>query len=93
MRSEHVSPHGTWIEVSWEVTEKSINKALQGRFREIIKQWEEDERVFSDARDFLLQYFQEQYDFVEGQIRNLRGIVTTDDPISVSEADPSAESY
>ena len=58
MRSEHVSPHGTWIEVSWEVTENSINKALQGRFREIIEQWEEDERVFSDTRDSLLQYFQ-----------------------------------
>ena len=49
--------------------------------------------MFTDARDSLLHYFQEQYDFVEGQIRNLQESVTTDDPISVSEADPSAESF
>ena len=81
------------IEVSWQVTENNINKALQTRLREIIEHWEEDERVFTDARDSLLHYFQEQYDFVEGQIRNLQESVTTDDPISVSEADPSAESF
>ena len=81
------------IEVSWQITENNINKALQTRLREIIEHWEEDERVFTDARDSLLHYFQEQYDFVEGQIRNLQESVTTDDPISVSEADPSAESF
>ena len=81
------------IEVLWQVTENNINKALQTRLREIIEHWEEDERVFTDARDSLLHYFQEQYDFVEGQIRNLQESVTTDDPISVSEADPSAESF
>ena len=81
------------IEVSWQVTENNINKALQTRLREIIENWEEDERVFTDARDSLLHYFQEQYDFFEGQIRNLQESVTTDDSISVSEADPSAESF
>ena len=77
------------IEVSWQVTENNINKALQTRLKEIIEHWEEDERLFADARDSLLHNFQEQYDFVEGQIRNLQDSVTTDDPISVSEADPS----
>ena len=81
------------IEVSWQVTENNINKALQTRLKEIIEHWEEDERVFADARDSLLHYFQQQYDFVEGQIRNLQDSVTTDDPISVSEADPSAENF
>ena len=45
------------IEVSWQVTENNINKALQRRLREIIEHWEEDERVFTDARDSLLHYF------------------------------------
>ena len=81
------------IEVSWQVTENNINKALQTRLREIIEHWEEDEREFADARDSLLYYFQGQYDFVEGQIRNLQDSVTTDEPISISEVDPSAESF
>ncbi|XP_022805450.1 uncharacterized protein LOC111342617 [Stylophora pistillata] len=81
------------VEVSWQVTENKIDKALQGRLREIIEHWEEEKQVFTDARDSLLQYFQEQYDFVEGQIQNLQESVTTDDPISVAKADPSAERF
>ena len=38
------------IEVSWQVTENNINKALQTRLREIIEHWEEDERVFEMNR-------------------------------------------
>ena len=63
-------------ESSWEVTKSNITKALNGRLREFIEHWEEDKQVFSDARKSLLQHFQQRYNFVEGQLRNLQGAVT-----------------
>ena len=55
------------IEVSWQVTENNINKALQTRLREIIEHWEEDERVFTDARDSLLHYFRSSTILLRGK--------------------------
>ncbi len=78
-------------ESSWEVTKSNIAKVLESRLREIIENWEEDKQVFSDARESLLQHFQQRYNFVEGQLRNLQGAVTNDDP-DVPETTPSDES-
>ena len=77
-------------ETSWKVTESSINKALENRLREIIDQWEEDRQEFSNARKSLLQHFQQRYNFVEGQLRNLQGAVTDDD-LDVSKRFPADE--
>ena len=77
-------------ESSWEVTKNIITKALNNRLREIIEHWEEDNQVFSDARQSLLRHFQQQYNFVEGQLRNLQGAVTDDD-VSVPESMPAAD--
>ena len=79
-------------ESSWEVTKSNITKALNRRLREFIEHWEEDKQVFSDARESLLQHFQQRYNFVEGQLRNLQGAVTSDDlevPESHSSSYPS----
>ncbi len=78
-------------ESSWEVTKSNIAKVLESRLREIIEHWEEDNQVFSDSRKSLLQHFQQQYNFVEGQLRNLQGAVTNDD-LDVPESSRSDES-
>ena len=62
-------------ESSWEVTENSITQLMHSRLRDMIEHWEEDNRVFAHARESLLQHFQQQYNFVEGQLRNLQGAV------------------
>ena len=74
-------------ESSWEVTKSNITKVLESRLQEIIEHWEEDNQVFSDARKSLLQHFQQRYNFVEGQLRNLQSAVTNDD-LDVPESIP-----
>ena len=66
-------------EDSWEVTRNQIAKALARRLREFIEQWEEDNKVFANARASLVQHFQTRYNFVEGQLRNLQNAITADD--------------
>ena len=65
-------------EDSWEVTKNEITKALSRRLREFIEQWEEDNKVFENARASLVQHFQTRYNFVEGQLRNLESAITAD---------------
>ncbi|XP_015759848.1 PREDICTED: uncharacterized protein LOC107339111 isoform X2 [Acropora digitifera] len=65
-------------EMSWEATENQIIKALLKRLREIIEQWEEDNKVFANARESLLEHFQQRYNFVEEQLRNLQSVVIAD---------------
>ena len=60
---------------SWEITQNYIQNALRRRFREKIKEWEEKNHVFSDARASLIQNFQERFRYVEGQLRTLEGSV------------------
>ena len=72
---------------SWEETESNIAKVLKSRLQETIQHWEEDNQVFSDARESLLQHFQQRYNFVEGQLRSLRDAVTNDD-LDVPEGNP-----
>ena len=57
---------------SWEVmTTNYIQKALMKRLKEVITSWEEKHHVFADTRTSLIQYFQQRFNFVEGQLRNL----------------------
>ena len=66
------------VESSWEVTENEITKVLSRRLREIIEQWEEDNQLFTSARESLVKHFQQRYQFVEGQLHNLQTAVTSD---------------
>ena len=66
-------------EDSWEATENRITKALSSRLLEFIEHWEEYNKVFTNARASLVQYFQTRYNFVEGQLRNLQNAITADD--------------
>jgi len=77
-------------EYSWEVTKSNITKALRGRLKEIVEQWEEDNQVFANARESLEHHFEERYNFVEGQLRNLQGAVTADDH-DIPESNPPAK--
>ena len=65
-------------EDTWVLTRLQINKALSRRLQEFIKQWEEDNKVFANARESLVQHFQSRYNFVEGQLRNLQSAITAD---------------
>ena len=65
-------------EMSWKATENQIRETLSRRLRDIIEQWEEDNKVFSDARESLLKEFQQRYNFVEEQLRNLHSFVIDD---------------
>ena len=80
------------VESSWEVTKNNISKVLASRLQEIIEHWEEDNQVFSDARKSLLQHFQKRFKFVEGQLRDLQGVVTDDD-VDVPERIPADEGF
>ena len=62
-------------EMFWEATVNKIMKTLSRRLRDIIKQWEEDNKVFANARESLLKHFQQRYNFVEEQLRNLQSVV------------------
>ena len=75
-------------ESSWEVTENQIMKVLSSRLGEIIEQWEEDNKVFANARESLGQRFYKRYNFVEGQLRNLQSAVTAD-ILEVPEYNPA----
>ncbi|XP_066024050.1 uncharacterized protein [Pocillopora verrucosa] len=69
-------------EESWELTQNYIQKALMRRLRETIEEWEEKNQVFSDARASLIQYFQERFSYVEGQLRTLEESVLAGDAVS-----------
>ena len=69
-------------EQSWELTKNYIQKALMRRLQEKIKEWEEKNHIFSDARASLIQYFQERFRYVEGQLRVLEGSVLAGDAAS-----------
>ena len=66
-------------EESWELTKSYIQKALMNRLQETIEEWEEKNHVFSDARASLIQYFQERFSYVVGQLRTLEESVLAGD--------------
>ena len=73
-------------EESWEVTRNFIQKAITKRFQDVIATWEEENHVFLDARTSLIQYFQERFHFVEGQLRSLESSL-----VAKEVADPSSD--
>ena len=75
-------------ESPWEVTENQITKVLSNRMHKFIQQWEEDNRVFANARESLVRHFQQRYNFVEDQLRNLQGAVTADNLDAQDICDP-----
>ena len=79
-------------EESWDLTWNCIQKALMKRLQEKIEEWEEKNHVFSDARASLIQYFQERFSYVEGQLRTLESSVLAGDAAS-SGSDPLALDY
>ena len=74
-------------EESWEVTRNFIQKAITKRLQDVIATWEEENHVFSDARTSLIQYFQDRFNFVVGQLRILESSVVAKDATSPS-SDP-----
>ena len=76
-------------EESWELTKKYIQQLQMERLVEVIKEWEEMNHVFSDARASLIQYFQERLSYVKGQLRTLEGHVVAEDAASFG-SDPLA---
>ena len=76
------------VESSWYITENEIEKLLKNRLREVIEEWEENQQVFESARESLVQHFQQRYNFVEEELRNLQGAAIDD--VEVPETDPSA---
>ncbi len=78
---------------SWEVTTNCIQKALMKRLQDVIAAWEEQHHVFADARTSLIQYFQERFNFVEGQLRNLKTSVLAEDTSSRASVPLAAEDF
>ena len=76
-------------EESWEVTRNFIHKAIMKRLQDEIETWEDENHVFSDARKSLIRYFQERFNFVEGQLRDLERCVVSNEAASPS-IDPLA---
>ena len=66
------------VESSWGETGNEIMKVISKRLRETIEQWNEDNQVFTSARESLVKYFQLQYKYVEEQLRDLQTALTSD---------------
>ena len=69
-------------EDTWESTRNEIMKVQSNRLRDFIEQWEEDNKVFANARASLVQHFQSRYNFFEGQLRNLQSAITADKKVA-----------
>jgi len=74
-------------EERWEVTKNFIQKAIMKRLQDVIATWEEENHVFSNARTSLFQYFQDRFNFVDGQLRILESSVVAEGAASHS-SDP-----
>ena len=61
-----------------EMSTHYVTNLVPRRFQEIIQEWEEEHRVFTNARQDLLQYFQQRYSFVEEQRLKLQIATTAD---------------
>ncbi len=63
-------------------TTNFIQKALMKRLMDVIAAWEDKNHVFVDACTSLIQHFQQRYNFVEGQLRNLEMAVLAGSDVS-----------
>ena len=60
-----------------------VGQVLSGRFREMIEEWEEENKVFANGHRDLLQYFQQRNNFVEEQLRKLQATTTSDSHVKL----------
>ena len=63
---------------SWKEVEENVNAALSRRFLEIVDQWEEENKVFSTARTFLMEQIQDYFNNVEFKLQNVQSEVADD---------------
>ncbi len=67
----------------WELMVTNyIQTALMKRLKELITAWEDKHHVFADVRTSLIQYFQQRFNVVEGQLRDLESSLLADDAAS-----------
>ena len=57
---------------SWKEVEENVNAALSSRFLEIVDEWEEENKVFSASRTFLMEQFQNYFNNVEFKLQNVQ---------------------
>ena len=63
---------------SWKEVEENVNAALSTRFLEIVDQWEEENKVFSTTRTFLMEQFQDYFNNVEFKLQNVQSEAADD---------------
>ncbi|CAH3030375.1 unnamed protein product, partial [Porites evermanni] len=63
---------------SWKEVEENVNAALSSRFLEIVDQWEEENKVFSTTRTFLMEQFQDYFNNVEFKLQNVQSEAADD---------------
>ncbi len=73
-------------ENSWEETKNYVQIALVKRLQNVIALWEEENGVFAEARTSLIKSFQQRFNFVEGQLRNLESSVLAEAAASPSSS-------
>ena len=59
--------------------EENVNAALSRRFLEIVDQWEDENKVFSTTRIFLMEQFQSYLNNVEFKLQNVQTEAADDD--------------
>ena len=64
---------------SWKEVEENVNAALSSRFLEIVDEWEEENKVFSASRTFLMEQFQNYFNNVEFKLQNVQSEAAGDD--------------
>ena len=64
---------------SWKEVEENVNAALSSRFLEIVDEWEEENKVFSDTRNFLMKQFQNYFNNVQFKLQNVQSEAVGDD--------------
>ena len=61
---------------SWGGTKEKVTKLLSSRLREVIKKWEEDNKVFSNAHGTFMKHVQQRLNSVSIQLDELQRDVT-----------------
>ncbi len=64
-----------------------IQTVLMNRLKNVITAWEDEHNVLANVRTSLFQYFQQRFNVVEGQLRDLESSLLADDAAS-SESGP-----
>ena len=74
------------VQCTWGRTQDQITKLFENRLLRLIEKWEEDNRVFATALEFLLRYFEHHFNPDRVQLLR-RQIDVTDDTPSASNYD------